>query len=393
MKKTLLVITVLILPSISFASIDQNLVYGQKNTSVSELQDFLVNKGYINQSTGFFGPSTVTAVKKFQLDNGLPSTGYVGSLTRGKINSELNHQVASPTQIQIQGTKTLNTPGCTTGAKFNTLTGANCSTPVRPTVTTFNQNSLQSTSNTPDLPTIVSSWSKRTAYIECYWGQLNSNTLTYTQTVSGSGYLMLDNGTKLTLVTNKHMVYDQNYGLATECDFAFPDDKLATYFVSTIDRPSYSIGNYVFQEIPIEGNISAPSNGADVAFISGMVQRGAQYYKPAISLEDRAKSGNHKCDANPPTGSAVAILGYPSYGTGAGQIFKLYSKIEPTVTEGIISGTDGTYLTTSAKIEHGNSGGLAIDEKNNCYIGIPTASITGEIESLGRILPASLIFK
>jgi hypothetical protein len=85
----------------------------------------------------------------------------------------------------------------------------------------------------------------------------------------------------------------------------------------------------------------------------------------------------------------MVILGYPVYGTGAGTYTSVFSTIEITATEGIISGMDEIYYTTSAKIDHGNSGGLAIDENNDCYIGIPTAAIEGQIESLGRILPSS----
>jgi lysozyme len=38
------------------------------------------------QPTGYFGAVTLTSVKRYQTRNGLPSTGYVGKLTRGKLN-------------------------------------------------------------------------------------------------------------------------------------------------------------------------------------------------------------------------------------------------------------------------------------------------------------------
>lgn len=74
-------------------------------------------------------------------------------------------------------------------------------------------------------------------------------------------------------------------------------------------------------------------------------------------------------------GAKLVVVGYPTVGGAT-----------VTVTEGIVSGFDGGYIKTSAKIEHGNSGGGAFMVPSGCWIGIPSASVTGEIESLGRIL-------
>jgi hypothetical protein len=73
-------------------------------------------------------------------------------------------------------------------------------------------------------------------------------------------------------------------------------------------------------------------------------------------------------------------LGYPTIGS-SGSI---------TVTEGIVSGIEGDYYVTSAKIDHGNSGGVAILTKDDCYLGIPTfVKNNGGFESLGRILKST----
>ena len=78
-------------PIIAFASIDTNVRYGNKGDIVYELQDFLYDKGYLSVSpTGYFGLVTLRAVKSYQTANNIPSTGYVGVLTRSKINEELN---------------------------------------------------------------------------------------------------------------------------------------------------------------------------------------------------------------------------------------------------------------------------------------------------------------
>lgn len=96
----------ILVPSLSMASIDTNLQYGMQNTEVSELQDFLVTKGYMNVSTGFFGLLTLNAVEKYQGDNDIPNTGYVGTLTRAQVNKELVSDTSASTQAAIDETGT-----------------------------------------------------------------------------------------------------------------------------------------------------------------------------------------------------------------------------------------------------------------------------------------------
>lgn len=75
-------------------------------------------------------------------------------------------------------------------------------------------------------------------------------------------------------------------------------------------------------------------------------------------------------------GEPVKIYGYP--GTTGG-----YSL---TVTEGVVSAFSDAGLFTSAKIDSGNSGGLATDQYG-CFIGVPTAVRDGDHESYGLIIP------
>src|SRR3989338_956517 len=80
-------------------------------------------------------------------------------------------------------------------------------------------------------------------------------------------------------------------------------------------------------------------------------------------------------------GEDIVILGYPGVGSDISNLGEL------TATEGIISNNAlGVYFTTSAKIEHGNSGGGAFLKSYNCLAGMPTYVRVGEIESLGRCL-------
>jgi hypothetical protein len=74
--------------------------------------------------------------------------------------------------------------------------------------------------------------------------------------------------------------------------------------------------------------------------------------------------------------------GYPGY-TGGYAI---------TVTDGIISSFTGDgSIITSAKVDSGNSGGLATTKDGSCFIGVPTAVIEGDYESIGFIIPVDQI--
>lgn len=97
MKTTIL--TLLLIPTLSFASIDTNLRLGMKGTEVTKLQTLLIEKGYDTQKTGYFGAKTLQAVKKYQKDNKLPSTGFVGLMTRGLMNT-VPVQIATTTVSQ-----------------------------------------------------------------------------------------------------------------------------------------------------------------------------------------------------------------------------------------------------------------------------------------------------
>jgi len=77
-------------------------------------------------------------------------------------------------------------------------------------------------------------------------------------------------------------------------------------------------------------------------------------------------------------GDSIRIYGYPVTSGG----YNL------TVTEGVISSfTDDGYILTSAKVDSGNSGGLAIDDRG-CFVGVPSAVLSGDYQNLGEIIPS-----
>lgn len=101
--KKIIILGLILIPSITFASIDTNLKYGSKGQGVIELQEFLIDSGFLmGQATGNFYSLTLKAVKAFQTAKGLPSTGFVGQLTRAEINKALEADTASSTQAEIQ---------------------------------------------------------------------------------------------------------------------------------------------------------------------------------------------------------------------------------------------------------------------------------------------------
>lgn len=125
MKKLILVclVSLLFIPSRTFASLDTNLYYGlRQNNNVTQLQKFLISKGFLTgNATGNFFSLTARAVKVYQTNKGISSTGYVGPLTRKAINGELAANIFSPGQPATNQTgATALTPSQLAGTKDTT---------------------------------------------------------------------------------------------------------------------------------------------------------------------------------------------------------------------------------------------------------------------------------
>ncbi len=74
-------------------SFDRDIKLGMRNADVTALQKALLDtKDFYGQfygdylDTGYFGKVTLASVKRFQARHGIPTTGYVGKLTRAKLN-------------------------------------------------------------------------------------------------------------------------------------------------------------------------------------------------------------------------------------------------------------------------------------------------------------------
>ncbi|MFA6386370.1 MAG: serine protease [Candidatus Paceibacterota bacterium] len=210
-----------------------------------------------------------------------------------------------------------------------------------------------------DEESIIQQWRPRVAYIEC---KAEANNIKVAEQ-SGSGYLFsYDSNGAVFFLTNKHVITFSTLGQSffpTSCDIRMPmDTQTAT----------------TFKEDQVGGAFSASEN-KDFTLI-----RVTNPTSRMTALTD--SSYESTCKNKAELGEKILILGYPGIG----------DKNDITATDGIISGYDGDYYITSAKIEHGNSGGVAISIKNNCFLGIPSFVNVGSVESLARILMVSAIF-
>jgi len=205
----------------------------------------------------------------------------------------------------------------------------------------------------PNNASIISAWRPRVSYIECIWqspdtGQVRTK-------ITGSGLAMKSSdGIKTIIFTNKHVLSDGKGNGPNACLVQLPDSTKA-YEVSA-------------------NNIAWSAKGADWGYL--------EINSPDDHLVKLVNQNLNYCKKKALVGEMLVILGYPGIG----------SQTDITATEGIISGYDGNYYITSAKVEHGNSGGAAILLKDRCYLGIPTFTEKGHIESLARILDINSIF-
>lgn len=161
---------------------------------------------------------------------------------------------------------------------------------------------------------------------------------------------------------------------------------LGHYSLNTDQIPSISLNNFVdfaFLEI------KSIASGAESTSV------------PIASLSSDLESVSH-CPKKMSLGSPVAVIGFPisamSQDTlpGGPERDRNIGISNKAVTNGIISSHDGSptwngypdfNYFVSAKIDSGNSGGLAISKHNGelCILGIPTWVQKGDFENMGIV--------
>jgi len=199
-----------------------------------------------------------------------------------------------------------------------------------------------SNENGIDIAKVSAEWQPRIVKVVCYF-------INHIQ--SGSGTVQHVN--ELNVYTNRHVITYNGFG-PDHCEVILPNGEtvfIANEFVRVpIKKPELDLGVLI---------------------------------APKDSIKQFLGRLESCPEDDPKIGDPILILGYPTIG----------ALKSITATEGIISGYDGEYYVTSAKIEQGNSGGAAIDIKRDCWLGIPSFGITGALESLSRILGVNAIFK
>lgn len=113
MKKTLILGAVLgfLLPFSTFAaSFETNVKYGQRGPAVIEVQEFLVDQGFLasGNATGNFYSLTLKAVKAYQAAKNLPATGFWGPMTRAQAQLEVD--TASSDEAEMTETGAISSP-------------------------------------------------------------------------------------------------------------------------------------------------------------------------------------------------------------------------------------------------------------------------------------------
>lgn len=185
----------------------------------------------------------------------------------------------------------------------------------------------------------------------------------------GSGTILTEDGL---ILTNAHIIPD-GAEKTVSCLVILPD-------------PSTGSPNEMYTAYPII--VPNLSEKYDIAFIQvddvyydeKKGKAYGVYPKKFPAYENSSYCKNKKLKLGEP----VRIYGYPAISGG-------YAL---TITDGIVSSMlpDEGLIVTSAKISHGNSGGLAVDE-NGCRIGIPSMVSGDDYESLGVIISNDMIYK
>jgi len=196
----------------------------------------------------------------------------------------------------------------------------------------------------PNLSLIIKEWQPRIAYITCDF-QMGNSPLHYG--TSGSGVVIKFDNEPIEILTNRHVLLSSAMYALNSCSIKLPNNNEFSVSAKSVE-------------------VSASAYDWGVLIINN----------PNSNLTNLADQTLDICSQKPTLGDEIIVLGYPSIG----------SQNSVTATDGIISGFDGDYFITSAKVEQGNSGGAAILAKDNCFLGIPTFASLGQVESLARIL-------
>lgn len=189
---------------------------------------------------------------------------------------------------------------------------------------------------------------------------------------SGSGSLFTFKELKQAVLTNRHVVEDAN-----RC------------VVLITDTANSSIGMFA-----LDASVYTYNPSTDSAILG--VGRSLLSSNVPVQNYNYSLANLKKCTSLVPVGTPVVIVGFPAYAKRdsiisvetIGRVNSVYR----TATNGIISGYDtssageANYFV-SAKIDNGNSGGIALakDKSGLCMLGLPTWLTVGNYETQGLV--------
>lgn len=188
------------------------------------------------------------------------------------------------------------------------------------------------------------------------------------------------------VITNAHVAntfYSPIWkGIRGECWIEFPDVNGYTSIRDLLKDNDLAVNSYNSDWV------KKNENGYDYAIL-GLYIRRQHIIEP---LKKRLLTEYNICD-NVEVGDKVYIFGYPLAGFTPTEPELILGQTNIIVTDGLISGKAGNNYFTSAKIDAGNSGGLAVRKKDGaiCLVGLPTWVAQGEYANLGVIQPMSSI--
>ena len=180
------------------------------------------------------------------------------------------------------------------------------------------------------------------------------------------------------ILTNKHVVQG-----AENC------------VVVVSNKDSETLGVYSLNGTAITFNKNTDTAGVPIGTVLSPTA-------PSLSTYNYSISSLRKCPSNISLGSPVVIIGFPAYARRDTEValptIGNVKTIFRTVTNGIVSGYDTSDVAPignlkepnffiSAKIDSGNSGGIAIakDSDGLCVLGIPTWLTIGNYENQGLV--------
>lgn len=233
---------------------------------------------------------------------------------------------------------------------------------------TTTDNSSTSTSNIPE--TAVVEKDSKEEIASSVVNIFCPSTSSYVSSSGGSGIILTDDGIVL---TNSHIIPQNKTNMLvddTGCLVVLPDPDTG--------QPSEI---YLAHPIVIPG-VSDDYDLAYMQIYEAYYDKETGEYKGTYPKKFPAFDDTNRCkNENVKLGEPVRIYGYPAISGG-------YSL---TITDGVVSSFPGDGLiVTSAKISHGNSGGLAVD-KDGCMLGVPSLVSSDDSESLGVIYSMTLV--